>query len=50
MNPDEKEQMELLCVRIATEQDQQKFIQLVKELNDLLEGRRLRFPVEENSK
>jgi hypothetical protein len=36
MTPDERERMTTLCQRIATEQDREKFTQLVKELNDLL--------------
>lgn len=36
MTPDERERMTTLCQRIATEQDRDKFTQLVKELNDLL--------------
>ena len=36
MTPDERERMTTLCQRIATEQDREKFTQLVKALNDLL--------------
>jgi len=36
MTPDERERMTTLCQRIATEQDREKFTQLVKEINDLL--------------
>ena len=36
MTPDERERMTTLCQRIASEQDREKFTQLVKELNDLL--------------
>ena len=36
MTPDERERMASLCQRIATEQDREKFTQLVKALNDLL--------------
>jgi hypothetical protein len=36
MTPDERERMANLCQRIATEQDREKFTQLVKALNDLL--------------
>ena len=39
MTPDERERMELLCQRIATEQDRDKFTQLVRELNDLLSAK-----------
>ena len=39
MTPDEQEQMEALCARIATEKDSSKFIQLVTQLNALLEGK-----------
>lgn len=41
MAPDEQEQINILCERIATEQDQEKFIKLVQELNDLLDGKNL---------
>ncbi len=36
MTPDERERMQILCERIATEQDQEIFGELVQELNDLL--------------
>ena len=36
VTPDERERMTTLCQRIATEQDREKFTQLVKALNDLL--------------
>lgn len=39
MTPDERERMALLCQRIATEQDRDKFTQLVRELNDLLSAK-----------
>jgi hypothetical protein len=35
--PDEREQMTLLCQRIAVEQDRDKFTELVDQLNELLE-------------
>jgi hypothetical protein len=41
MAPDEQEQINILCERIATEQDQEKFMKLVQELNDLLDGKNL---------
>jgi hypothetical protein len=43
VTPDERERMHILCERIATEQDQEKFSALVSQLNDLLEkkGQRL---------
>lgn len=36
MTPEERERMNVLCQRIAVEQDRDKFTHLVKELNDLL--------------
>jgi hypothetical protein len=42
MTPDEQERMHNLCARIATEQDQEEFVRLVKELNDLLDRKSLR--------
>jgi hypothetical protein len=41
MAPDEQEQINILCERIATEQNQEKFIKLVQQLNDLLDGKNL---------
>jgi len=37
MTPDERERMNLLCERIAKEQNHEKFVELVQELNDLLD-------------
>jgi hypothetical protein len=37
MTPDEREQMAILCQRIAVEQDRDKFTELVDQLNELLE-------------
>ena len=37
MTPDEVERMKALCQRIAIEKDQDKFSQLIAELNELLE-------------
>jgi hypothetical protein len=37
MTPEERERMLELNAQIATEQDRERFIQLVKELNELLE-------------
>ena len=44
MTPDERETMHILCERIAKEQDHERFLRLVQELNDLLEhkGQRLK--------
>jgi hypothetical protein len=42
MNPDEREQMAILCERIAKEQDRYKFTDLVEQLNDLLDLKYLR--------
>jgi hypothetical protein len=39
MTTDERERMTALCERIATEQDQQKFIELINALNDLLDDK-----------
>lgn len=38
MTPEEKEHMTKLCQQIEVEQDRQKFLQLIAELNDLLDG------------
>ena len=37
MTPDEREHMDILCKQITEERDSQRFTQLVKELNELLE-------------
>jgi hypothetical protein len=37
MTPEEREQMNELCARIAVEKDPAIFTQLVRQLNDLLE-------------
>jgi hypothetical protein len=37
MTPDERDRMHALCERIAKEQDHDKFVKLVQELNDLLD-------------
>jgi hypothetical protein len=37
MTPEERERMHMLCEQIAKEQDHEKFVKLVRELNDLLE-------------
>jgi hypothetical protein len=37
MTPEERERMNVLCERIAKEQDHDKFVKLVQELNDLLD-------------
>jgi len=42
MTPDEKERMLVLCERIAKEQNHDKFVKLVQELNDLLEHKEQR--------
>jgi hypothetical protein len=36
MTPDEREQMQRLCERIAVEQDHKKFTELIESLNKLL--------------
>jgi len=42
MTADERELMIALCERISKEKDSEKFNQLVKELNELLDGKSLR--------
>jgi hypothetical protein len=42
MTPDERERMAILCERIAKEQDRNKFMALVRELNDLLDAKERR--------
>ena len=42
MTPDEREQMAILCERIAKEQDPHKFSELVDQLNKLLERKEQR--------
>jgi hypothetical protein len=42
MTPDERERMNVLCERIAKEQDHDKFVKLVQELNDLLDHKEQR--------
>ena len=42
MTPDERERMHILCERVAKEQDSDKFVKLVQELNDLLEHKEQR--------
>ncbi len=48
MTPDERERMSVLCERIAKEQDHDKFVKLVQELNDLLDHKEQR--LEDDSK
>ena len=42
MTPEEREHMNTLGERIATEQNHDKFVKLVQELNDLLEHKEQR--------
>ena len=42
MIPDERERMSRLCEQIAKEQDHDKFVKLVQELNDLLDHKEQR--------
>jgi altronate dehydratase len=42
MTPEERERMHALCERIAKEQNHEKFVKLVQELNDLLEHKQER--------
>lgn len=37
MTPEEQDRMQVLCERITKEQDQEKFVKLIQELNDLLD-------------
>jgi len=39
MKREELEHMKRLCRKIEVEKDQKKFLQLVQDLNDLLEGK-----------
>ena len=50
MTPDERERMHTLCERIAREQNHEKFVKLVQELNNLLENKehRLEGPAKES--
>ena len=42
MTPEERERMHVLCERITKEQNHEKFVKLVQELNDLLEHKEQR--------
>jgi len=42
MTPDERERMNALCELIEKEQDHEKFVKLVQELNNLLENKEQR--------
>ena len=42
MTPEERERMNVLCERIAKEQNHEKFVKLVQELNDLLDHKEQR--------
>jgi hypothetical protein len=46
MTPEERQRMELLCAQIAVEKEHDKFLALVKELNDLLERKEHRLETE----
>jgi len=39
MTPDEAQRMQLLCKQIEVEKSQEKFLELVKQPNNLLEGK-----------
>jgi len=45
MTPDERERMNDLCQHIAKEQDHDKFVKLVQELNDLLDHKEQRLDI-----
>ena len=42
MSPDERERMYELCAMIEKEKDHSRFLQLIRELNDLLERKEQR--------
>jgi hypothetical protein len=42
MKPEERERMYQLCAMIETEQNRERFLQLIKELNDLLDRKEQR--------
>jgi len=42
MTAEERERMHILCERIAKEQNHDKFVKLVQELNDLLDHKEQR--------
>lgn len=50
MTPEERERMEWLCKRIAEEKDPEKFDELVKQLDDLLEVKHQRIHPEHRTK
>jgi hypothetical protein len=50
MTPEERERMNLLCLRIQDEKDPQTFDRLVRELNELLEVKHGRIHPEHNTK
>jgi hypothetical protein len=50
MTPDERERMAILCERIATEEDHDKYTALVKQLDDLLGDKERRLEAEKKSK
>jgi len=50
MTPDEREKMEELCGRLASEKDPEIFDRLVKELNDLLDEKHARIHPEHKIK
>jgi len=43
MTPEEREQMNRLCTQIQDEKDHERFMQLIKELNDLIDRKEHRF-------
>jgi hypothetical protein len=49
MTPAERERMQLLCEQIAKEQDHDKFVHLIQELNDLLDDKEHRLVRQGNS-
>ncbi|MGA7440872.1 MAG: hypothetical protein WA372_16825 [Candidatus Sulfotelmatobacter sp.] len=50
MNKPENERIHELCSLIGSEQDRQKFLELVKELNRILSAKEERLPGDKNRK
>lgn len=50
MNPDERERMYYLCAMIEKERDHARFLQLIRELNDLLERNERRLEDEDRKR
>ena len=50
MTPEERAEMERLCRKIIEEKDKGKFLQLMRELNDLLERKEQRLENSDTAK